>query len=412
MGAGQNPTTTSELLEFIELKLFNNSSGVISKNDSVQSNEDLFKIFEVLIDVLDAAFVGAIPIANGSDTGLLSASNWTLFNNKENILTFNNGLTRTLNVASIDYSKTGNVYTGNGLVNSPLFKYTGTWFSGGNDETTKPFVLFEPTGITSTGWSTFGTTIGINAINGFLGHFLKAKVNNIDAITISHDGSVLSEGIIQTAATFRFFGAGNITATSNGVFTFYNNTSTSFTKINLGGLTASFPAIQRNAAKIQILLADSSAFAHLEVANDTYSNNWNGSQEVPTKNDVYDKIESLNIAESIYLPTFGNIANTSLYTARNANYFRIGNKVHVSGWVTFNITSSGILTQGSITLPIPPTMTNFYDAIGHITSSAGANLFGTIAANAASTYILVSFDIGNPLSAGTHTFSYSFTYKV
>jgi len=46
---------------------------------------------------------------------------------------------------------------------------SGTWFSGGTSTTTKPALLIEPAGTTSTGWPTTGSALGINCPSGFTG---------------------------------------------------------------------------------------------------------------------------------------------------------------------------------------------------------------------------------------------------
>lgn len=62
-----------------------------------------------------------------------------------------------------------NTFTGaqaisaNGAASTPPLSLTGTIFTGGTATTTKPQLLIEPTGTTSTGWSTGGTALGVNA---------------------------------------------------------------------------------------------------------------------------------------------------------------------------------------------------------------------------------------------------------
>lgn len=46
---------------------------------------------------------------------------------------------------------------------------SGAWFSGGTSTTTKPALLVEPAGTTSTGWPTAGSALGINCPSGFTG---------------------------------------------------------------------------------------------------------------------------------------------------------------------------------------------------------------------------------------------------
>ena len=65
----------------------------------------------------------------------------------------------------------------NATASSPAKAFTGTWFTGGTATTTKPQVLIEPTGATSTAWSTSGTGLGVNAASGFAGNLLDLQVN-------------------------------------------------------------------------------------------------------------------------------------------------------------------------------------------------------------------------------------------
>jgi hypothetical protein len=63
------------------------------------------------------------------------------------------------------------------IADNPAKRWTGTWFTGGTATTTKPHVLIEPTGTTSTAWSTSGTGLGVNAASGFAGNLLDLQVN-------------------------------------------------------------------------------------------------------------------------------------------------------------------------------------------------------------------------------------------
>lgn len=65
----------------------------------------------------------------------------------------------------------------NATASAPAKAFTGTWFTGGTGTTTKPHVLIEPTGTTSTAWSTSGTGLGVNAASGFAGRLLDLQIN-------------------------------------------------------------------------------------------------------------------------------------------------------------------------------------------------------------------------------------------
>jgi hypothetical protein len=108
----------------------------------------------------------------------------------------------------------------NATASSPAKAFTGTWFTGGTSTTTKPQVLIEPTGTTSTAWSTSGTGLGVNAASAFAGRLLDLQINGTSEWNFS--GTVFGIGEandiavgtttgtkIGTAATQKlgFFGA-------------------------------------------------------------------------------------------------------------------------------------------------------------------------------------------------------------
>lgn len=84
----------------------------------------------------------------------------------------------------------------NGAASTPPLSLTGTWFTGGSATTTKPSLLVEPSGTTSTGWSTSGTGIGVNAPNGFGGNLLDLQTNGTSLFKVSGsgDGEVTAVG--------------------------------------------------------------------------------------------------------------------------------------------------------------------------------------------------------------------------
>jgi len=81
-----------------------------------------------------------------------------------------------------------NAWSVNGAVSAPASSFTGTWYSGGTATTTKPLFLIEPTGTTSTAWSTSGTGLGINAASGFSGNLIDIQKNGVSQFSIRSDG--------------------------------------------------------------------------------------------------------------------------------------------------------------------------------------------------------------------------------
>jgi len=80
--------------------------------------------------------------------------------------------------------------TANGAVSTSPVTATGSWFTGGSGTTTKPQVLIEPTGTSSTSWSTNGTGLGIDAVSGFTGMLIDAKLNGLTQFFVDNAGDI------------------------------------------------------------------------------------------------------------------------------------------------------------------------------------------------------------------------------
>ncbi len=102
-------------------------------------------------------------------------------------------------VAAAALTATGQVTNSlNGAASTPPLAITGTWFSGGSTTTTKPQFLIEPAGTTSTGWSTSGTGLGINAASGFAGNLLDLQVAAVQKVSITAGGVATIKGTGST----------------------------------------------------------------------------------------------------------------------------------------------------------------------------------------------------------------------
>jgi hypothetical protein len=124
----------------------------------------------------------------------------------------------------------------NGAASAPPGTFTGTWFTGGTATTTKPQVLIEPTGATSTAWSTSGTGLGVNAASGFAGNLLDLQVNGTrkaaitasGALTLGNDVSIFPNGpaIFLNGGGVNYFAASaSAGLTIRGDISAYNFTS-------------------------------------------------------------------------------------------------------------------------------------------------------------------------------------------
>lgn len=111
---------------------------------------------------------------------------------------------------------TGLQITGNGALSSgtgPITSWTGTAITGGTATTTKPLVLIEPTGTTSTNWPTTGTFFGINApgaSGGFL--FLATSDAGVGGSPIFgiHNGGASFNTVIEQGSNSLIFANGGV----------------------------------------------------------------------------------------------------------------------------------------------------------------------------------------------------------
>lgn len=71
-----------------------------------------------------------------------------------------------------------------------------------------------------------------------------------------------------------------------------------------------------------------------------------------------------DVTSGHYTPTFTNVANLDASVPLQAQWLRIQNVVTVSGGLTVDPTSSGVITQLGISLPIASTLTNLSDCTG------------------------------------------------
>jgi hypothetical protein len=104
----------------------------------------------------------------------------------------------------------------NGAASEPPGSFTGTWFTGGTATTTKPQVLIEPSGTTSTAWSTNGTGLGVNAASGFSGNLLDLQVNGTSQINVTGTGE-LSAANVTSRASFVAANSFSVTNSFNAV---------------------------------------------------------------------------------------------------------------------------------------------------------------------------------------------------
>lgn len=155
---------------------------------------------------------------------------------------------------------------------SPLL-LNGTLFTGGSTTSTFPELLVQPSSGAAavTTWITAGTLVGFNPASGFAGNFIDAHLNGGTSLfKINSAGVVTASGAINAGGNLTL-GAGNeisfggthsnLTSGADGIFTLFNNAQTGFSRLQLGGTTSSFGALQTNGTETDSELADGSALA-------------------------------------------------------------------------------------------------------------------------------------------------------
>jgi hypothetical protein len=130
----------------------------------------------------------SLPNATGTVALVAGSSGQLLYNNAG----VNAGASTLTYDSSILTTSGRFINSYNATASSPAKAFTGTWFTGGTGTTTKPQVLIEPTGATSTAWSTSGTGLGVNAASGFTGNLLDLQVNGTSQFKFSSTGNILA----------------------------------------------------------------------------------------------------------------------------------------------------------------------------------------------------------------------------
>jgi hypothetical protein len=157
-----------------------------------------------------AARTITFPDATGT-VGLVAGSTGQLVFNNAGAYSGLSGVT----TDGTDITLTGRFISSlNGAASAPPGTFTGTWFTGGTATTTKPQVLIEPTGTTSTAWSTSGTGLGVNAASGFAGNLLDLQINGTSRAVVTGAGR-LGIGTVAPSALLHIVGNQLITGTAN-----------------------------------------------------------------------------------------------------------------------------------------------------------------------------------------------------
>ena len=217
------------------------------------------------------------------------------------------------------------VLSGSGSLAGSLVNLTQTWNTTGTPTAVKLNVT--------------DTTSNASSI------LLDLQVGGVSKFKVQKGGALTSSGLVagidlRAAAGNDIYWSGRsvMASSSDGNIVLYNASKNNFSLLQLGGTTSSFPAIKRSSANLQVRLADDTAYSDLEVADEAYGSGWNGSNEVPTKNAVYDKIETISSGD-VYALT---AKPTTYYTYHIPMFAKPDSNVDDAGsaWVVNNISTS------------------------------------------------------------------------
>jgi len=246
---------------------------------------------------------------------------------------------------------TGDTFTGavgvsaNGAASAPATTLTGTWFTGGTATTTKPQLLVEPTGTTSTNWSTSGTGLGINAASGFGGDLINAQIASSNIFRVS-SGSVVSASFFRDSGNQANYFGGGINARNTWLVA-YSNDGTDFGTKDL--------SYSRNAAGVlQIGNGTANASGSLLLTNLTASGNLICStvgMGLQVKTGTGAKAGNATLVAGTVTVTNTTVtANTVIYLTRKTASGTIGTSLSytVSAGASFTINSQSILETSVI----------------------------------------------------------------
>jgi hypothetical protein len=135
------------------------------------------------------------------------------------------------------------------------FRVANTWTSLTNNET---FTI---------DWKTTSSVCRIGTEKGSGGGSarpLEIITDGFTRLTFGTGNTMTTRAGLQFALASGASASTTLLATADGVLRVTNNAGTGFGRIQLGGETNSFPAIKRNAAEVQVRLADDSGYAVMD----------------------------------------------------------------------------------------------------------------------------------------------------
>jgi len=270
-------------------------------------------------------------------------------------------------------SSSTDTFSGAGAASTASVLLNGTLFSGGSGTTTFPYLLLQPSGTSAvTTWATAGTMLGINAPTS-IGNLVNFAVNGSSIFNIGPTGSINMSGVLTSnsnviagvASFFQLNGRAKLSSPADSIFLMQNNAASAFNRLDFGGTTSSFPALQVSGANLQVELADGSGLTGLSASNltsNTYSTGTNCSSSASPAVCAAAAGGSVVIAAgatSVVVDTTAVTANSQILVTEDSS---LGTKLTVTcntqsdlvvGSPTITARTGG--TSFTISLPVAPT---------------------------------------------------------
>jgi hypothetical protein len=260
----------------------------------------------------------------------------------------------------------------NGAASAPPVALTGTWFTGGTATTTKPHVLIEPSGTTSTGWITTGTGLGVNAPSGFTGRFLDLQRNGSSVCSVTWDGAFFYGGITRTSNQFSF--------ERSGVNLFTANASVFHTTVPIG-IGSSGNLLHRDGSDGFIAQRNGTSAQNFRVY-DTYASDTDYHRiAIATARATLSNVSGASVTATGLIPA-GSVVmgvtskvTTVLGTANGTTGYQVGTAADPDRWGAITGTAAGTTSDNrnwtAGTIECFPAATNV------IVTATGGNFNGT-----------------------------------
>lgn len=260
-----------------------------------------------------------------------------------------------------------NSFTANGALSTPALTITGSYITGGTSTTTTPLILIQPAGTTaSSGYTSSGTVLAVNANTGFAGSLVDLQIDGTRYFSVSSAVMNLRASEIRVINSSPLY-FGPTQAVDIGIFRQSGNVlclggiggSTSWRIIGDGNGTGSTKYLRLGHDGTDGIIA--SNFGKLRIQGST-------TNDTATAGDLGEIVESKVASGSAVSLTTATAANVTSITLTAGDWDVSGNVNFAAASATSSAASAGISTT---TATLPTDGTEAYN--GEIITTASSN---------------------------------------